>query len=197
MRPDLEIIQEWIKADSRVLDLGCGDGSLLDYLKKSRNIVDIGLEIDSDNIEKCLARGVNVIEQNLNEGLTNFQSESFDTVVLTQTLQAVRFPDILVEEMLRIGRNCIVTFPNFGNWKSRLYLSARGRMPVSRFMPYQWYNTPNIHFCTVKDFDNLCHERSIEILCRTVVNSRHQGNWYMKAWPNLLGEIAIYHITRG
>lgn len=196
MRPDLEIIQNWISVNSRVLDLGCGDGSLLHYLKQTRNVFDIGLEIDSDNIERCLAKGVNVIEQNLNDGLGNFQSDSFDTVLLTQTLQAVHYPDKLVEEMLRIGNNCIVTFPNFGNWKSRLYLSLRGRMPVSRFMPYEWYNTPNIHFCTVKDFDKLCRERSIKVLRRTVVNSRHQGSWYMKVWPNFLGEIAIYHITR-
>ena len=184
MRPDLEIIQQWIEPGSKVLDLGCGDGSLLHYLRNSKNVHGIGLEIDSGNIQRCIGNGINVIEQNLDRGLSNFQSNSFNTVLLTQTLQALSKPDVLIDEMLRIGEKGIVTFPNFGNWKSRLYLSSKGRMPVSKFMPHAWYNTPNIHFCTVK------------VLTRTVVDLEHQGSWYMKAWPNLLGEIAIYHITR-
>ena len=197
MRPDLEIIAKWIKPGSRVLDLGCGDGSLLHYLKTSKEVSEIGLEIDEVNIERCIENGVNVIEQNLDQGLSNFQSNSFDTVLLAQTLQALSNPDELVDDMLRIGKNGIVTFPNFGNWKSRIYLAGKGRMPVSKFMPHQWYDTPNIHFCTVKDFDALCAEKNIKVLTRTVVDSQHQGNWAMKAWPNFLGEIAIYHITKG
>ena len=196
MRPDQEIIQQWIAPGSRVLDLGCGDGSLLHFLAKSQNVRGVGLEIDPDNIELCLQNGVNVIEQDLNSSLSNFRSDSFDTVLLAQTLQALSKPDILIDEMLRIGKKGIVTFPNFGNWKSRIYLWFRGRMPVSRFMPHQWYNTPNIHFCTVKDFDALCREKNIKVLTRTVVDSRHQGSWYMRIWPNFLGEIAIYHITK-
>ena len=196
MRPDLEIIQNWITPQSRVLDLGCGDGSLLNYLKLKKNVKGIGLEIDSDNIESCIVHGVNVIEQNIDEGLTNFQSNSFDTVLLTQTLQASSKPDLLVDEMLRIGEYGVITFPNFGNWKTRLSLASNGRMPVSKFMPHNWYDTPNIHFCTVKDFDALCREKNVTVLTRTVVDSQHQGNWAMKAWPNFLGEIAIYHITK-
>lgn len=196
MRPDLDIIQHWIAPGSRVLDLGCGDGNLLEYLKNTRQISEIGLEIDAHNIHKCLSKGVNVIEQDLNKGLQNFGDKSFDTVLLTQTLQAVNYPDVVIDEMLRIGRNCIVTFPNFGNWRSRLYLLRKGRMPVSKFMPYQWYDTPNIHFCTVRDFDVLCREKGIKIITRTVVDHRHQGNWTIKLWPNLLGETAIYHISR-
>ncbi|MFT4887774.1 MAG: methionine biosynthesis protein MetW [Pseudohongiellaceae bacterium] len=196
MRPDLEIIQNWIAPQSRVLDLGCGDGSLLNYLKLKKNVNGIGLEIDPDNIESCIEKGVNVIEQNIDEGLTNFQSNSFDTVLLTQTLQASSKPDLLVDEMLRIGEYGVITFPNFGNWKSRLSLASNGRMPVSKFMPHNWYDTPNIHFCTVKDFDALCREKNVTVITRTVVDSQHQGNWAMKAWPNFLGEIAIYHITK-
>jgi methionine biosynthesis protein MetW len=196
MRPDLEIIQNWITPKSRVLDLGCGDGSLLNYLKLKKNVNGIGLEIDADNIESCIKKGVNVIEQNIDEGLTNFQSNSFDTVLLTQTLQASSKPDLLVDEMLRIGEYGVITFPNFGNWKTRLSLASNGRMPVSKFMPHNWYDTPNIHFCTVKDFDALCREKNVTVLTRTVVDSQHQGNWAMKAWPNFLGEIAIYHITK-
>ena len=196
MRPDLEIIQQWIEPGSKVLDLGCGDGSLLHYLRTSKNVHGIGLEIDPENIQRCIGNGINVIEQNMDRGLSNFQSNSFDTVLLTQTLQALSNPDVLIDEMLRIGEKGIITFPNFGNWKSRLYLSSKGRMPVSKFMPHAWYNTPNIHFCTVKDFDALCREKNIKVLTRTVVDLEHQGSWYMKAWPNLLGEIAIYHITK-
>lgn len=196
MRPDLEIIQKWIEPNSHVLDLGCGDGSLLHYLNETKNVKSIGLEIDEDNIEQCIANGVNVIEQNIDEGLANFESNSFDTVLLAQTLQALSNPHLLIEEMLRIGKKGIVTFPNFGNWKSRVYLASRGRMPVSKFMPHQWYDTPNIHFCTVYDFDALCREMDIRVLTRTVVDSQHQGSWAMRALPNLLGEIAIYHIAR-
>jgi len=156
----------------------------------------IGLEIDEEHIQHCIENGVNVVEQNLDQGLSNFQSNSFDTVLLAQTLQALSNPDQLIDEMLRIGKKGVVTFPNFGNWKSRLYLATKGRMPVSKFMPHQWYDTPNIHFCTVKDFDALCRDKNIKVLTRTVVDSQHKGSWAMKFWPNFLGEIAIYHITK-
>lgn len=196
MRPDLSIIEKLIAPQSRVLDLGCGDGTLLHYLQSQKQVTGIGLEIDPDNIESCIDKGVNVIEQNLDQGLANFQIGSFDTVLLAQTIQALSKPEQLLDDMLRIGRYGIVTFPNFGNWKSRAYLASRGRMPVSKFMPYEWYDTPNIHFCTVKDFDALCREKDIRVLKRTVVDSEHQGNWAMRTWPNLLGEIAIYHLSR-
>lgn len=196
MRPDLEIIQNWIEPSSRVLDLGCGDGTLLDFLATEKNVKGIGIEIDPIKMEACIRRGVNVIEQDIDTGLVNFQSGSFDTVLLAQTLQASSRPDKLIDEMLRVGKHGIVTFPNFGNWKSRFALTNRGKMPVSKYIPHQWYNTPNIHLCTVKDFDALCVEKDIRVLARTVVDSQHQGSWAMKAWPNFLGEIAIYHLTK-
>lgn len=196
MRPELQIIEKLITPGSRVLDLGCGDGSLLHYLQTEKAVTGIGLEIDATNIESCIDKGVNVIEQNLDQGLGNFQSGSFDTVLLAQTLQALSKPEQLLDDMMRIGRYGIVTFPNFGNWKSRFYLASRGRMPVSKFMPYEWYDTPNIHFCTVRDFDDLCRQKQVRVLKRTVVDSEHQGNWAMRAWPNFLGEIAIYHLTQ-
>lgn len=196
MRADLEIIQEWIKPGSRLLDLGCGDGELLRYLSDHRKVTGYGLEIDPDKINACIERGVNVIEQNLDAGLSNFGDNTFDSVLMTQALQAVHYPDQVLEEMLRIGREAILTFPNFAHWRCRLYLGSKGRMPVSEFMPYTWYNTPNIHFCTFKDFEDLCRERSIRILDRLVVDQAHQSTWLSGLWPNLLGEIAIYRVTR-
>ncbi len=196
MRADLKIIQQWIEPDMRVLDLGCGDGSFLAHLKSEKNIFDCGLEIDPDNINLCLQAGVNVIEQDMNKSLSNFRSDSFDTVLLAQTLQTVERPDILVEEMLRIGKKCIITFPNFAYWRHRLKLLGMGNMPQSSSLPYEWYDTPNIHHCTIKDFDTLCEKRNITILHRTVVDFNHRSSFLMNLNPNLFGINAIYHFTR-
>ena len=196
LRADLQIIEQWIKPGSQVLDLGCGQGELLHYLQNNKDVRGYGLEIDPDNINTCIEKGVNVIDKNLDLGLDNFSDRSFDTVVMTQALQAVHYPDRILEDMLRIGREAILTFPNFGHWRCRLYLGLKGRMPVSEFMPYTWYNTPNIHFCTFKDFERLCHERSVRILDRLVVDQTHRSNRLSTMWPNLLGEVAIYSVTR-
>lgn len=196
MRADLKIIQQWIEPDMRVLDLGCGDGSFLAHLKSEKNIFDCGLEIDPKNINLCLKAGVNVIEQDMNKSLANFRSDSFDTVLLAQTLQTSQRPDILVEEMLRIGKKCIITFPNFAYWRHRLKLLGMGNMPQSSSLPYEWYDTPNIHHCTIKDFDTLCEERNITILHKTVVDFNHRSSFLMNLNPNLFGINAIYHFTR-
>ncbi|MFC2972126.1 methionine biosynthesis protein MetW [Azotobacter bryophylli] len=196
MRADLEIIQEWIPAGSRVLDLGCGNGELLAWLRDNKRVSGYGLEIDQANIAACLSKGVNVIEQDLDKGLGNFASDSFDVVVMTQALQAVHYPDRLLEEMLRVGRTCILTFPNFGHWRCRLYLASRGEMPRSEFLPYTWYNTPNIHFCTFRDFEALCRERRVRVLQRLAVDREHRHGLASRLWPNLLGEIGIYHVSR-
>ena len=196
LRADLQIIEKWIKPASQVLDLGCGNGELLHYLQNYKQVHGYGLEIDPDNINACIGKGVNVIEKNLDHSLDNFEDQSFDTVVMTQALQAVHYPDRILEDMLRIGREAILTFPNFGHWRCRLYLGTKGRMPVSEFMPYTWYNTPNIHFCTCKDFEQLCHERTVRILDRLVVDQTHRSSTLSAMWPNLLGEVAIYRVTR-
>ena len=196
LRLELLAVEQWIQPDSRVLDIGCGDGSLLRHLKENRQIKGIGVEIDADNITRCVKNGVHVIEQDIDQGLTNFATRSFDTVLLTQTLQAVRRPDYVLEEILRIGKECIITFPNFGHWKARLHLGLLGRMPVSRFMPYRWYDTPNIHFCTVKDFERLCEREGIRILDRRVQDNERKNSLLGNLWPNLFGTNAIYHVTK-
>lgn len=196
LRPDFEIISEWIAPDSRVLDLGCGDGSLLAYLHASRRVNGYGLEIDEDKILKCIESGVNVIQTDLDAGLSDFDADSFDYVVLSQTLQAVLYPEHLLDEMLRVGREGIVSFPNFGYWPNRLQILFGGHMPVSRNLPNEWYSTPNIHLCTLKDFERLCAKKGITILQRTVVDQAHRTNWWMRLLPNLLGEIALYRFQR-
>jgi len=196
VRVDLGAVAQWIKPQARVLDLGCGDGGLLASLREQLQVIGYGLEIDESKINLCIEKGVNVIEQDLDLGLKNFVTNSFDTVVMTQTLQAVRYPHLILEEMLRIGRECIVTFPNFGHWRCRWYLGLRGRMPVSEFMPYQWYDTPNIHFCTIRDFEALCDERRIRILNRRYVDAAQQEGLASEWLPNLFAVTAIYHISK-
>jgi len=196
MRADLQIIQDWIAPGSSVLDLGCGDGSFLAHLKATRHIHELGMQIDADNILQCLKAGVNVIEQNMDKGLKNLEAGSFDTVVLAHTLQALHRPDEIVEEMLRVGKNCILTFPNFAYWRHRLSLFTNGRMPKSPQLPYEWYDTPNLHHCTISDFDALCRSKNIKVLSRNVVDDGHHSSALMRMSPNFFGINAIYHITR-
>ncbi len=196
MRQDLTHIKQWIAPGSRVLDLGCADGEFLARLQQDRQVDGLGLEIDHANITAAIARGLNIIEQNMDAGLGNFRDNSFDTVVMAHALQVLHYPDQVLEEMLRIGRECIVTFPNFGHWRCRWHLLTRGRMPVSKFMPYSWYDTPNIHFCTLHDFESLCRERNIRILHRDMVGQNRAAGALSHLLPNLFAGTAIYHITR-
>ena len=196
MRADLSIIAELINAGARVLDLGCGTGDLLAYLQSSKNVNGYGLEIDPRNITICLGKGVNVIEQNLDRGLTNFPDDSFDMVVMTETLQSVRAPHLMLDEMLRIGRECVVTFPNFGHWRCRAQLALRGRMPVAEHLPHGWWNTPNIHLCTFDDFEQLCQDKQLEIIERFVVDASHANRPLLNRFPNFFGTYAFYRLGR-
>ncbi len=195
MRDDLQLISDWIPHNATLLDLGCGDGTLLAHLKTHKQTAGYGLEINQDNLAACFEKGVNVLEQDLDGGLGNFQDHRFDYVVMTQALQAVLRPDQILNEMVRVGREAIITFPNFGHWKVRAYLGLKGRMPVSSALPYEWYNTPNIHLCTVQDFETHCRKHGIRILERQVINRNHRTSVLSKWWPNLFGEIAIYRVT--
>ena len=197
LRDDHALIQRGVKPGSQVLDLGCGQGTLLQYLQRHKNVRGYGLEINPDNITACIRNGVNVIEQDLDNGLRNFKDNSIDTVIMTQALQAVERPDLLLDEMLRIGNEAIVTFPNMAHWKCRIQMALGGHMPKSKTLPFEWYNTPNIHLCSLDDFENLCAEKNIEILERTTVDHTHQISLGMSILPNLLGEIAIYRFKSG
>lgn len=191
LRPDFAAIAAWIPHGASVLDLGCGDGSLLRHLRETRDVRGYGLEISDKKIAACIANGVNVIHSDLDRGLADFESGSFDFVILSQTLQATRHTEALMKEIVRVGREGIVSFPNFGHWKNRLQI-LNGHMPVSKVLPYQWYDTPNVHLCTLSDFELLCNHLGIRILGRHVMNDRGE----VTLLPNLLGSVAAYRFKR-
>lgn len=191
VRHDFATIAQWVAPDSRVLDLGCGDGTLLRHLKDSRNVRGYGIENADANILACMRNNVNVIQMDLEAGLSGFESGSFDYVILSQTLQAMRNTEQVVREMLRVGRQGIVAFPNFGYWRHRWQI-MKGRMPVSPNLPYQWFDTPNIHLCTLKDFEAFCRERGVRILERIAMDDGR----VVSLLPNLLGSLAVYRFEK-
>ena len=191
LRADLELVCDWIKPGSRILDLGCGDGALLAHLARTQKVRGYGLEIDAENVARCIAGGVNVIQADLDDGLRDFESSSFDTVVMTQALQALQRPDRALAEMLRVGRQAIVTFPNFGHWRVRSAL-ALGRMPVTPSLPDSWYDSPNIHLCTVSDFEDLCRRQGWRVVARRLLDRSHRDSASISLRPNLFAEIAMF-----
>lgn len=191
-RPEFDAIAAWIEPGAQVLDLGCGDGSLLRYLKEARRAMGYGIEIDDANVLASVRNRVNVLQSDLESGLAGFESGSFDYVILSQTLQAVRRTEQIIGEMLRVGRQAIVTFPNFGYWGHRFQVLT-GRMPVSPTLPYQWYDTPNVHLFTLRDFESFCADHGIRILERVVMDRGRA----VSVLPNLLGSLAVYRFDRG
>ena len=189
IRHDFALIAKWIAPNSKVLDLGCGDGDLLGYLRDTKQVKGYGVEKDDASWLTCMKNGIDVIQMDLEAGLSGFEAQSFDVVVLSQTLQAVQNTEGIVREMLRVGREAIVTFPNFGYWRHRYQLIA-GQMPVSKNLPYEWYDTPNVHLCTIKDFDEFCEKHNIAIEERLVLTDGEE----ISVLPNLLGSLAMYRL---
>ncbi len=192
VRADFALIAQWIAPNAKVLDLGCGDGSLLSQLRKTHNIRGYGVEKDDANWLKAMNNGVDVIQMDLESGLSGFEAQSFDVVILSQTLQAVLNTEAIVHEMLRVGREVIVTFPNFGYWRHRIQITM-GNMPVSDNLPYQWYDTPNVHLCTINDFDDFCRKSNIKVQQRLVLTDKKE----VRLMPNIMGNLAMYRLRSG
>lgn len=195
LRQDYKIISDWVRPNSRVLDLGCGSGRLLKHLNTEKNVSGYGLELNEDKIQACIENGVSVIEQDIDAGLKNFKNQSYDFVIMSLALQALKHPNEALEEMLRVGREAIISFPNFAHYSPRLYLALKGKMPVSKKLPYQWYETPNIHLCTVNDFEYLCKEKGYTIEDRIVISTTGSAS-IAKLCPNLLAATAFYKISK-
>ena len=187
MRADLQAIVQWVPKGARVLDLGCGDGSLLRALWQERAAPGYGVEIEDDSVLACVANDVNVLQVDLESGLSLFADRSFDCVILSETLQTIHRTEFLMREMLRVGDEVIVSFPNFGHWGARLQVLA-GRMPVSETLPYEWYETPNVHHCTIADFEDLCRRLGVRIRERLALHAGRPVTFL----PNLLGSLAVY-----
>ena len=198
MKKEFEIISELIENNTRVLDVGCGDGILMKYLKEEKNIDTRGLEISKKNVQDCTSKGLFVIEGNAEKDLHQFPNLSFDYVILSQTLQAFYNPEKVIDDLLRVANKAIVTIPNFGHWKVRIHLLLKGTMPVTKNLPNEWYNTPNLHMCTIKDFFNFCSKKKIELyksiaLSGEKTSTINSGNINIR---NLSSELGIFLIKK-
>ncbi|NOL48733.1 methionine biosynthesis protein MetW [Pelistega europaea] len=188
MRPDLQRIATWVEPGMRVLDLGCGTGTLLQHLQLQKQVDGVGVEIDNDCVIACVTKGVNVIQQNLEDGLALFADKQFDVVVLSQTLQAMLNTEHILKEMARVAKRGVVSFPNFGHW-THWWSIFNGRMPVTGQMPYEWYNTPNIHLCTLNDFEALANRLGLSILERCTFKEGKE----IAFLPSWRSSLALYH----
>ena len=198
IRLDLQLIADMIEPASRVLDIGCGDGALLGYLFHFKQVDGRGIELSTEGVNACVSAGLSVVQGDADVDLADYPDDAFDYVVLSQTLQASRAPKALIEQLLRIGRRAVVSFPNFAHWRMRAYLLARGRMPVTGLLPYQWYDTPNIHFCTIRDFVVMCREMNVTIEHSSSLDHkgrarRFHGDPFL---VNLFGEQALFVLSK-
>ena len=173
MKNEFQVIAELIEKEKKVLDVGCGDGVLMEFLKNNKNTNIRGLEISKSKVQECIAKGLTVIEGNAEKDLAQFPDKSFDYVVLSQTLQAFLNPELVINELLRVGKKAIVTIPNFGYWRIRLHLLLKGTMPITKTLPDEWYNTPNIHMCSIKDFFHFVKSRNIKIFKSLAINNQN------------------------
>jgi methionine biosynthesis protein MetW len=189
-RYDFPIIENWTHQNSKVLDLGCGDGTLLNYLKVKKNIKGFGIEKNKKNWLLSLKNNIDVIQMDLEVGLAGFETNSFDLVILSRTIQSMKNIEEIIDEMMRVGKEVVITFPNFGYWKNRLQI-LQGNMPVSEELPYKWFETPNIHLCTIRDFDNLCQKNKIKIEQRLILTDKKSVNFF----PNFFGALALYKLV--
>jgi methionine biosynthesis protein MetW len=187
-RPDFHLIGELVEPRSRVLDLGCGEGELLAWLVENKQVLARGVEISSSQVRHAIARGVSVYQGDIDEGLADYPDKAFDYVILSQTLQETRSPLEVLREMLRVGRRAIISFPNFGHWSVRIAMLLNGQAPKTKLFPYNWYNSPNIHFLSINDFEDLCREHHFPIERRYFL----AGSSHVKAFPNLIAQTAVF-----
>jgi len=194
-RIDHSVILDLIPAGTKVLDLGCGDGSLLVKLVRQKGVTGRGIEISEEGVRACIAKGLTVLQGDIDQGLRDYPDGSFDYVVLNQTLQAVKKPDVVLSEILRVGKKGVVGFPNFAYWKMRAYLFTFGRMPKTEFLPFEWYDTPNIHFCSVLDFTEYCAKNGVTIEKTVYLSTDRGGRVLRGVRPNLFAENAVFLLS--
>tara|TARA_B100001121_G_scaffold131372_1_gene115205 strand:- start:669 stop:1265 length:597 start_codon:yes stop_codon:yes gene_type:complete len=198
MKNEFKVISDLIEDNKKVLDVGCADGTLMQFLKENKNINVRGLEIAKEKVQECIAKGLTVIEGNAEKDLKQFPDKSFDYVVLSQTLQAFLSPELVLDELLRVGKKAIVTIPNFGNWKVRLHLLFKGTMPITKSLPEQWHSTPNLHMCTIKDFVNFIKSKEIKMIKTLALNNNNVSNITNNnlGTKNLFADLGIFLIEK-
>ena len=198
MKNEFKVISDLIEDNKKVLDVGCADGTLMQFLKENKNINVRGLEIAKEKVQECIAKGLTVIEGNAEKDLKQFPDKSFDYVVLSQTLQAFLSPELVLDELLRVGKKAIVTIPNFGNWQVRLHLLFKGTMPITKSLPEQWHSTPNLHMCTIKDFVNFIKSKEIKMIKTLALNSNNTSNITNSnlGTKNLFADLGIFLIEK-
>ena len=198
MKNEFKVISDLIEDNKKVLDVGCADGTLMQFLKENKNINVRGLEISKEKVQECIAKGLTVIEGNAEKDLKQFPDKSFDYVVLSQTLQAFLSPELVLDELLRVGKKAIVTIPNFGNWKVRLHLLFKGTMPITKSLPEEWHSTPNLHMCTIKDFVNFIKSKEIKMIKALALNNNNVSNITNNnlGTKNLFADLGIFLIEK-